>query len=484
MSLLRSSAPPFANLLTSRIKDVLSPRALRALFKSSSDPGRERYRRASVTAAASLLQKALTIVISFVSLPLTMHYLGPERYGVWLTISSLIVWIAMTDFGLAGNALVNVLSEAHGNDDRRAAQEYASSAVWALCAVAALFAVASIASFGFIPWSSVFRVSTVPPHELARACALTLALFIIGLPLSVQYSIYSSYQDGFLSNVWGITMNLSSLVALVIVTRFHGGLPQLVLALSGTRTFLALINVYYMFFKRYRWLRPVPSAVRWHCVRRLFELGGRYIVIQFGALGMYQSQPMIITQILGPTEVMVFVVAQKIITLPMDLVYLVTAPLIPAFGEAKARNHWQWIRSAYRNATLVSVAAGVPVMLAIAVVAKPLIRVWAGPAAVPDTSLILWLSLYNLGGVALMAGGQLLIGLEKLNGITLSITLCALGTIGLGILFGHWIGLSGVAAGMAASKLLIFLPIQQWAVHRIFAAGKVRTASATSKATA
>jgi O-antigen/teichoic acid export membrane protein len=468
---------------TSRVKGFMNPQALRSVFKSHHNPGRERYRRASITASASLIQKALTIAISFISVPLTVHYLGPERYGVWLTISSLLIWLAMTDFGLAGNTLVNVLSEAHGNEDRQAAQEYTSSAVWALISIAVLLAVVTLASFPFIPWNSVFKVTTVPAHELTVACALTLAFFIIGVPLSVQYSIYSAHQDGFLSNVWGIVINVASLAALVIVSRFHGGLPELVLALSGTRTVLTLINVYYLFFRRYRWLRPSPTAVRWHCIHRLFSVGFKYLVLQLGALGIYQSQPMIITQILGPTEVMIFVVAQKIMTLPADMIYMVTAPLIPAFGEAKARQDWKWIRGAYRNATLASVGFGVPVMLATALAAKPLIRVWAGPAAVPDTSLILWLSLYNLCVIVLMAGTQLLTGLERLNGPTLSISLCAIGTIGFGILFGHWIGLSGVAAAMGVSKLLFFLPIQQWAVRRIFSAGKTRTIEITNRAT-
>ena len=480
MPMYLSSAKRIAN----RVRSLSNPQALQALFKSSSDPGRERYRRASITGSASLIQRALTIVISFVSVPLTIHYLGAERYGVWLTISSLLVWMAMTDFGLAGNALVNVLSEAHGNDDRRAAQEYTSSAVWALTGVAAAFAVVTIASFRYIPWSSVFKVSTVAPHELAVTCALTLALFIFGLPLSVQNSIYSAYQDGYLSNAWGIAMNLTSLAALIIVTRSRGGLPELVLALSGTRTLVAIINVYYMFFKRYRWLLPVPSAVRWHCVHRLFKLGAKYFVTQIGSLGIYQSQPMIITQILGPAKVMVFVVAQKIVTLPMDLVYMGTAPFIPAFGEAKARNDWNWIKGAYRNATLVSLAGGVPVLLAIVLVAKPLIRVWAGPAAVPDTSLILWLAMYNVLGVALMATGQLLIGVERVNALALSIVLCALGTMGTGILFGRWVGLSGIAMAMATAKLVTLWPLQLWAVRRIFAGVKDPPVGAASEATA
>ncbi len=464
----------------SRLKNSPSLRKVHGLFRATSDRGRERYRKAGLSASVTLIQKALTITISFVSVPLTVHYLGPERYGVWLTISSLIIWMALSDFGLAGNALINVLADATGRDDRRAAREYTSSAVWSLTAIGVLLAVVALLTFRFIPWNHVFRVSTVAPHELALACALTLAFFILGLPLSVQASVYNAHQDGFLTSAWGIAVNLVSLAALVIVTRFHGGLPQLVCALSGTRVFILFINAYFIFFRRYPWLFPAPSAFRWHCARRLFKLGGKYMVTQIGSLGLYQSQPMIITQVLGPAQVVTFVIAQKLITLPMDLVYMATAPFIPAFGEAKARNDWGWIRAAYRKATLGSVAASIPLLLVLGFAAKPLIHIWAGTAAVPSTSLVLWLSAYNLSGVMLMATGQLMTGVERVNPLAVSLALCAVGTIGFGILFAHWFGLSGVAAAMILSKLLTLWPIQMWAVRRILAPRAPRPAEAAA----
>ena len=89
--------------------------------------------------------------------------------------------------------------------------------------------------------------------------------------------------------------------------------------------------------------------MRWHCIKRLFSLGGKYLVTQLASLGIYQSQPMIITQMMGPKYVVIFVVAYKIIALPMDLVFMATAPFISAFGEAKARQDWTWIRGAYKN---------------------------------------------------------------------------------------------------------------------------------------
>jgi hypothetical protein len=51
-----------------------------------------------------------------------------------------------------------------------------------------------------------------------------------------------------------------------------------------------------------------------------------------------------------------------------------------------------------------------------------------------------------------MMSGQLLTGVERLNPLTLSIVLCALGCMGLGILFAPWWGLSGIAFAMAISK--------------------------------
>ncbi len=450
------------------LKSYLSFQKLKALLtESHANRGLERYRRAGITASSSFIAKALNILISFLSVPLTVHYLGAERYGVWLTISSLITWMAMTDFGLAGNALVNVLAESSGKEDRIGAQQYTSSAFWALSGVSVLSGIASLVFFRYIPWRTVFRVSAaVSTHELQTACALTLLFFVLAFPLSIQFSIYSAYQDGFLANIWGIAGNTLSLAALVVVSQTHGGLPQLVLALSGTRCLVSIANVSFL-FRRYHWIVPAPSAVRWHCVKRLFSLGSKYLVTQLASLGIYQSQPIIITQILGPAKVVIFVVAYKILSLPMDLIFMATQPFVSAIGEAKARNDWQWIQGAYKNAVRACIAFGFPLVVVIGLTAKPLIRIWAGSIAIPSTSLILWLSIYTLIGIALMMAGQIMVGLERVNLLAISITLCALGVIGSAIVLAPRWGLTGIAFGMAVSKLLTFWPIQVYDVRRV-----------------
>jgi hypothetical protein len=154
------------------LKNCLNVRSLRAFFsKANADRGKERYRRASLTASASIFSQALGVLISIVSVPLTVRYLGQERYGVWLTISSLMTWMTMTDFGLTGNALINLMSEAHGTDNRVLARQYASSTFWTLIAITlslgTLFTV-SLPGYHGEP-SSAFRLRHRPRSYVWRA---------------------------------------------------------------------------------------------------------------------------------------------------------------------------------------------------------------------------------------------------------------------------------------------------------------------------
>ena len=93
----------------------------------------------------------------------------------------------MTDFGLAGNALVNVLAETSGREDRQGAQQYSASAFWALSGISVVAGVLCLATFRLIPWRAVFRTSAATStHELQVAVALTL--FFLRAELSSQHA--------------------------------------------------------------------------------------------------------------------------------------------------------------------------------------------------------------------------------------------------------------------------------------------------------
>ena len=82
----------------------------------------------------SFLIKGWSAAIVFIMLPLTLKMLGPYNNGVWLTISSILVWIDLLDIGL-GNGMRNAVAKhcAEGNHEK--VKETVSSTLFMLLCV-------------------------------------------------------------------------------------------------------------------------------------------------------------------------------------------------------------------------------------------------------------------------------------------------------------------------------------------------------------
>src|SRR5436190_14295296 len=130
---------------------------LRGASADSATPegrARERWRRVLVTAAAAFASRGIGILTLLVTVPLTLHYLGPERYGLWMTISSVIALLGFADLGL-GNGLVNALAAAHGRDNHAEARALVSNAFFLLAAIAAALGTLFLVSYPWISWAGL-----------------------------------------------------------------------------------------------------------------------------------------------------------------------------------------------------------------------------------------------------------------------------------------------------------------------------------------
>jgi O-antigen/teichoic acid export membrane protein len=416
---------------------------------------RDRLRRARLTSLSSFAVHATTIVTGLVSVPLTVGYLGPELYGVWLTIGSLLMWLAVADLGFGGNALINALAEAHGRDDRALAQELVATAFWLLAGIAVLIAVAFLLLLPFVSWHGLFNVSpAVPASDLRLGAAMAMLGFVATFPLGVVTGIYHGYQEGYLSNVWSAVGGIAGLLALIAVTDHQGGLPLLVAALWGARALVSLASAVYIFGFHRPWLRPVPALATRRGISRLAGLGSRYLVAQFAGIGMTQSQPIIIAQVLGAAEVGVFNVAYRLLTLPLIVIQALVQPLMPAYGEARARGDREWILRTFRRSLVLSALATALMVVPMAIGAERLALWWVGPTLVPPRGLVIGLSVYVLAVGCVTPASVLLYGLERVGKQAIIGVLNAVAAIALGIWFTHLWGLPGMGAALAVAFLL------------------------------
>ena len=85
----------------------------------------------------SFFFRFVNIIIGFLLIPILIRVLDVYQYGVWLTISSLVIWINYFDIGL-GNGLKNKLGESLAKGDKKIAQEYVSTSYFLMILISIL----------------------------------------------------------------------------------------------------------------------------------------------------------------------------------------------------------------------------------------------------------------------------------------------------------------------------------------------------------
>ena len=76
--------------------------------------------------AGSFLIKGWNSLVQLLLVPATLQCLSQYEYGIWLTISSILLWIDQFDIGL-GNGLRNKLAESLANKDFNTARKLIST---------------------------------------------------------------------------------------------------------------------------------------------------------------------------------------------------------------------------------------------------------------------------------------------------------------------------------------------------------------------
>ena len=87
-----------------------------AFFEKFLNKGQERSIKAKKNIISSLLIKGGSIGVSLLLVPLTINYVNADRYGIWLTISSIVAWFSFFDVGLT-QGLRNKFAEAKASGD-------------------------------------------------------------------------------------------------------------------------------------------------------------------------------------------------------------------------------------------------------------------------------------------------------------------------------------------------------------------------------
>ncbi len=423
----------------------------------------ERHRRMLLSAGGSGVAKGINILTALVSVPLTYNYLGAERYGLWMTMSTTIAMFSFADLGI-GNGLLNRVSEAYGKNDREMARRHVSSAFFMLLGVALVFGAFFNALYPSLNWVRLFNIeSSEAAVEVGPAMAVLVACFLANLPLGVIGRVRMGYQETFLNSLWLMAGNLAGLGGILLVIYFKGGLPWLVLAFAGAPVLGTMLNGFFLFVRSRQWLLPKWGQVERGSVRILFGAGMLFFVLQVCSALAYTSDNLIVAHVLGQEAVAEYAIVVRLFSVVPMVMEMFLTPLWPAYAEAMARRDVAWMKQTLVRSLILAVCFAACAGLFLAFAGRPIIHLWVNEAVTPPGWLLagfgVWIVLSVAGSVvAAFLNGAGQIRFQAACAVVMS---CV--AIGLKIIFADRIGLPGIIWGMiAAYGLFTALPM---AVH-------------------
>lgn len=439
-------------------------------FEDSTPTGRaaERNRRAAWSTLAALGARVVAMAVSLITIPLALGYLGPEQYGLWITISAVTAMLAFADFGL-GNGLMNFIADAHGRDDRAAAQRAVSSAVLMLVGIAAIGVAAFGLAFSSISWADLANVSS----ETARADAgPTVAVFVLcfaaSLPLSIVQRLQYGYQQGFEVSLWAALGSVLGLVGVIIAIQAGARLPWLVLALAGGPLVATALNAVVVFTHRHPDLRPRLGLATRRVAARLIQVGLLFFVLQVAVAVAFQSDVVVAARILGPEAAAEYSVVLRLFFVVPTVLSMALLPLWPAYGEAISRGDLPWLRRTLVRATAISAAVTALSSSLLLVFGDAVLRLWLGPVFDPPFMLMLGMAIWAVVSIAFTSIAMLLNGATVIRFQAIAATVMAGASIAASIALGSRYGVSGIIWGTLLAYLACTAVPTLWYLPRVF----------------
>ena len=363
-------------------------------FDASTAEGRarERERRVALAALSNVALRVFSGVLTLLTVPLTIGYLGPERYGLWTTITSLLAMMAFFDFGV-GHGLMTAVAAATGRGESKLARLVSSGFFIELVLASAVFCAVLVASL-YGDWGRWLGLTSAQAQAEAPGVVLVVGGgFCVSLTLSAVVRVQSGLQDVYVTQIWTAGGVLLTLVVLLVASSLQLGLVPLVAVMVLAPLLATTGNFSWFFFAQRPDLRPRLSDFDGRLARGLLGSGTAFMAISLSAAVGQLSDNFVIARLDGAAAVPALAVPARLFQLLLLPATMLVAPLWPAYGEAHARGDGAWVARTLWRSTLASLGVAALGGVVFCFVGGWFVRVWTHGTVEAPRSVLLPLAL-------------------------------------------------------------------------------------------
>ena len=326
---------------------------------------------------ASFFIKGWSALVVLMMVPITLSCLGEYQNGVWLTISSILVWIDQMDIGL-GNGLRNRLTIhiAHGNT-KEARQIVSSTIAMLICIIFPIM----ILSILFIWNTDIYSFLNVIPEripELRVAFLCAVILVCITFVLKIIGNVYMGMQLPAVSNfLLAMGQTIALILTVILYHTGNGSFLLIVIANCISPLLVYLIAYPYTFHYKYPELSPSIRLINLNSALELGNLGVKFFWLQMAGLVQFLTANILISQFFSPASVTPYQIAYRYVSIVMVAFSIICMPFWNATTDAYEQQDMEWIRKA--NQKMNWMTLGIAALLIIMTIVSPWVyKFWIG----------------------------------------------------------------------------------------------------------
>ncbi|MHC4706505.1 MAG: oligosaccharide flippase family protein [Planctomycetota bacterium] len=312
-----------------------------------------------------------------IALPLYMKYLGAEKYGLWATVSVVLTFCRLGQFGI-DTAMTKYVAGEYGRKNLRAITEYISTSFYILM-IPSLIILGMLGLFS----SHIARfllADDVPVGNVGRLIFFVGLLSVLGLFVNAMRGVVAGIGRMDIANYVSAIGRLSQVALAVILLVLGYGIWSLYFGFLLSYALPLAIWVF-MLKHTYGLCLFEPLAFRRKKLAELLKYGGGLTTASVTNMLVLPFNKLVIARYVGLSEVAYYQLANRVVTSLRGLFVQGLQALLPRISEIKGDGNpesFGRIASIHRKGIRFVLLCACPLFGLIFVFAHPLLRTWLG----------------------------------------------------------------------------------------------------------
>lgn len=337
----------------------------------------------------SFVSKALTIILGVVTLPIVYNCLDKYQFGIYATLTSIISWIDLFDFGIT-QGLRNKLTEAHTDGNTNLARQYISTSYCLMLFIALALFIIYCCLFRIINWQSILNAQNIEREVLDNMAFMVFSFFLVRFVASIINKIYFAFQKSYLVDVTQLIGKFFYLVVVIVLYSFNAiNLVNVAVSQSIISALVPVLGAVVFFSKSHKIYKPSFKSVDFSITNDILGLGWQFFVIQIALLIIHSGNNLLISQFVDPSSVPSYSLSYQLFSYVLLGYTIIITPLWSAYTEAWRLGRIEWVKQTMQNVRKIFFLFFAGSMLVV-VISPWVFKVWIGEKA--DVPMIMALA--------------------------------------------------------------------------------------------